>query len=146
MSKLDKYQIIFSSLFQEKSNNTFVQLIRYTFVGGTAFIVDFGVLLLLTEKLKMHYLISAGVSFLFGLLINYLLSINWVFSGRKLDQRWLEFLIFLSIGLIGLALNELFIWVLTDLLLIYYIVSKIITTAIVCFWNFFARKIVLFNK
>ncbi len=31
-------------------------------------------------------------------------------------------------------------------LLIYYLLSKIITTIIVYFWNFFARKIILFNK
>jgi hypothetical protein len=37
-------------------------------------------------------------------------------------------------------------WALTDLLFLYYIYSKLITTAVVYFWNFFARKFILFSK
>ena len=132
--------------FSGKTNNTYLQLFRYTFVGGFAFLIDFGTLFALTEYLHLHYLVSAAISFILGLIINYFLSVKWVFNNRIIENRFLEFLFFALIGLIGLGLNELFLWVLTDLLLIYYLLSKIITTFIVYFWNFFARKIMLFNK
>ena len=132
--------------FKEDTDNTFVQLIRYTFVGGFAFIIDFFSLYVLTEYLKIPYLLSAGFSFILGLISNYLLSIKWVFSNRQMQNRSLEFLLFALIGLVGLGLNELFLWICTELLLIYYLISKIITSLIVYFWNFFARKIILFNK
>jgi putative flippase GtrA len=60
-----------------------------------------------------------------------------------MENRLLEFLLFTLIGFVGLGLNELFLWILTDLLLIYYLLSKIITAIIVYLWNFFARKIIL---
>lgn len=133
-------------IFKEKTDNALLQLFRYTFVGGFAFLVDFGTLFLLTEFLKIHYLISAGIAFIFGLIVNYFLSIKWVFNSRVMENRLLEFLLFTLIGFIGLLLNELFLWILTDILLIYYLLSKIITTIIVYFWNFFLRKLLLFNK
>lgn len=134
------------SIFKGKADSTLLQLFRYTFVGGFAFIVDFGTLYILTEYFNIYYLVSAGIAFIFGLIINYFLSVKWVFNNRTMENRLLEFLLFTLIGLVGLGLNELSLWVLTDILLIYYLLSKIITTIIVYFWNFFARKILLFNK
>ena len=68
------------NLFVNKTDNTVVQLFRYTFVGGVAFIFDFGSLFILTEYIKIYYLVSAAIAFIIGLTINYLLSISWVFS------------------------------------------------------------------
>jgi len=141
----DKNSMIRSILIA-KTNNTFLQLFRYTFVGGIAFLADFGTLFLLTEFLHVQYLVSAGVAFVFGLTINYFLSVLWVFNSRTLENRFMEFLLFAVIGLVGLGLTELFLWILTDIFLIYYLFSKIITTVVVYFWNFFARKFMLFNK
>lgn len=134
------------SVFKGKTNNTLLQLFRYTFVGGVAFLVDLGTLFFLTEYFNIHYLVSAGIAFIFGLTINYLISVVWVFNSRAVENRVLEFLLFTLIGLVGLVLNELFLWILTDMLVIYYLLSKVISTFIVYFWNFFARKIVLFRK
>lgn len=134
------------SIFKGKTNNTLLQLFRYTFVGGFAFLVDFGTLFFLTEFFHIHYLVSAGIAFIFGLTVNYFLSILWVFSSRTMENRLLEFFLFALIGLVGLGLTELFLWILTDIFLIYYLLSKIITTIIVYFWNFFVRKLMLFNK
>lgn len=133
-------------IFKGKTNSTLLQLFRYTFVGGFAFIVDFGTLYILTEYFNIHYLVSAGIAFIFGLIINYFLSVKWVFNNRTMENRLLEFFLFTLIGIVGLGLNELFLWILTDILLIYYLLSKIITAIIVYLWNFFARKIILFNK
>ena len=67
-----------------KSDKTFIQLLRYGIVGGIAYCVDFGFLIFLTEVIKIHYLISAAIAFILGLLTNYALSIFWVFSKRTL--------------------------------------------------------------
>ena len=134
------------SLLFERTNSTFLQLFRYFFVGGFAFLVDFGALYAFTEYAHLHYLISAAIGFILGLITNYLLSISWVFNKRKMQNRMLEFAVFTLIGLVGLGLNELLLWVFTDIFLVYYLVSKLITAVIVLFWNFFARKLILFNQ
>lgn len=131
-------------LFKGKTDNTFLQLFRYTFVGGLAFVVDFGLLFLLTELAHFHYLTSAAFAFLAGLLVNYILSKLWVFNTSSFKNRIIEFLVFAFIGVIGLGLTELLMWAFTEVIGTHYMLSKVLTTALVYFWNFFARKIIIF--
>ena len=132
-------------LLKTKTNNTLIQLFRYTFVGGVAFIFDFGTLFILTEYFNVYYLISAAIAFLLGLTINYFLSIIWVFEKRTIKSKYIEFVIFALIGIFGLILNEFFIWSFTEILNIHYLFSKIISTVFVYLWNFFIRKFLLFR-
>lgn len=132
-------------LFKNSTNNTFIQLFRYTFVGGFAFIFDFGSLYILTEYLNVYYLLSAAIAFLLGLAINYFLSVIWVFGKRSIKSKHVEFVIFALIGIFGLALNELIIWFFTEVVNIHYLYSKLISTALVYLWNFFIRKFTLFS-
>lgn len=136
---------LLNELLFSKTDNTLIQLFRYTFVGGFAFIIDFGSLFILTEFFHVYYLISAAIAFLLGLTTNYFLSILWVFDKRTVQSRWIEFCIFGFIGLIGLGLNELIIWFFTEKIRFHYLISKIISTIIVYCWNFFARKLTLFR-
>jgi len=142
----EKFSELFIRIFREKTDNTLFQLIRYTFVGGFAFIVDFGTLFLLTEYLYLHYLVSAAIAFILGLVTNYFLSIGWVFTRHTVSDKRIEFIVFALIGLVGLGLNELFLWLFTDLAGMYYLISKILTAVLVYLWNFFVRKLILFNK
>lgn len=132
-------------LLKDETNKTLIQMFRYLFVGGAAFIVDFISLFILTDFFGIYYLISAAIAFILGLIANYFLSIGWVFNKRKLSKRHIEFGVFALIGIVGLGLNEVFIWFLTEDLQIYYLMSKIFAAVIILFWNFFARKYVLFR-
>lgn len=129
----------------EKNNSTLLQLFKYFFVGGLAFIVDFVLFFILTEYFNVYYLLSAAIGFFLGLIMNYVLSTKWVFKDRAFENKSMEFLLFTLIGLIGLGINECLIWLLTDVFLFYFVISKIVTAFIVYFWNFFARKFLLFN-
>ena len=133
------------SWLQGKTDNTAIQLFRYTLVGGVAYAVDIGTLYFATEGLSIHYLSSAAIAFLLGLITNYTLSILWVFNRKVNRSRMHEFIVFGIIGAAGLGFNELFIWIFTELLLFHYLISKIFSTVFVYLWNFFARKYALFN-
>lgn len=132
-------------IFFNQSNNTLLQLFRYTFVGGLAFMIDFGLLFALTEYAGFHYLFSATISFVAGLIVNYLLSKVWVFTRSTIAKRELEFLIFAVIGIIGLLINNLFLWLLTNVIGLWYMLSKVLVTIITYLWNFFVRKLILFR-
>lgn len=141
----DIEETIIDKLLKNQTDRTHIQFFRYIFVGGAAFIVDFGSLFVLTHYFGVYYLVSATISFVLGLIANYALSINWVFNKRTLGSVWSEFIVFAVIGLIGLGLNDLFIWFFTEYINLYYLVSKIIAAALILFWNFFARKFTLFK-
>lgn len=134
------------TVFVAPTNNWMLQLFRYGFVGGVAFLVDYGTLFVLTHYAGVPYLWSAAIAFILGLVTNYLISISWVFQHSGKMNVWQEFTFFAIIGVIGLGLNELIMYVGTDMMHLHYMISKLISTAIVFFWNFFARKFILFNK
>lgn len=127
-------------------NKLLNQLMRYAVVGGVAFVVDYGSLWLLTELAGLHHLVSTAIAFVLGLTCNYLISTAWVFGESKVRNRWLEFSAFALIGIVGLGLNELIIYLCTDICGLHYMLSKIISTALVFFWNFFARRFLLFKS
>ena len=128
------------------SQATIFQLIRYGFVGGVAFVADYASLYIFTEWLGVQYLVSAAFAFIIGLTFNYILSNLIVFTTHRLNNRWLEFSIFAIIGVIGLGLNELIMYCACEMIGMHYMIAKLISTALVFFWNFFARKLTLFYK
>lgn len=132
-------------LLRDPTDKVFIQLFRYFFVGGTAFVVDFGLLWALTRCCGMHYLLSAAISFAAGLTVNYALSVCWVFNDHVLRSRVAEFAAFVLIGIIGLGLNEAILWGATALMELHYLIAKILSAAVVFFWNFLARKYLLFH-
>lgn len=127
------------------TDNVFIQLFRYTFVGGAAFVVDFGLMVALTELCGLYYLASASLSFIAGLLVNYFISKVWVFRTSRVKQKGLEFLAFALIGVVGLGLNALLLKLITEGIGLHYTLSKIITAVLVYLYNFLARKYLLFH-
>ena len=136
---------IYNKALLGKNSNVMIQFLRYVVVGGVAFLFDFFFLYIFTSSMHIHYLISAAIAFLIGLMVNYLLSIFWVFDKRSLENRMAEFFIFAVIGLVGLGLNEGFMWLFTGLIGLYFMYSKLISSFFVLLWNFSARKLILFR-
>jgi len=133
-----------AALYRASTDNTLVQLFRYTIVGGTAFCFDFTALHMLTAYAGLHYLVSAAFAFVLGLLVNYVLSVRWVFANRSLKNRYAEFIVFALVGLVGLGLNELIMWGVTEYGGVHYLGSKVISTVVVYLFNFSIRKVLLF--
>jgi len=122
------------------------QLVLSVFASMLSFALDFAVLAFLTEVAGLHYLVSAAFSFALGTTLSYTLSILFIFELRRFSSRALEYAVFVLVGIVGLGLNELLLWALTEKLGIYYLISKIIAAALVFFWNFGARKLILFSS
>ena len=138
-------EISFKKILFGKTTNLFIQFFRYTLVGGLAFVVDLVLLFVLTEYAHWHYLVSATLSFLAGLLVNYILSTQWIFRSSKIKNKKIEFILFGLIGVIGLGLNNVLLYFFTDLIGLYYMLSKLINAVLVYAWNFLGRSYFLFN-
>lgn len=135
---LKKY---FNKLFIDKTNNTIIQFFRYIFVGGIAAVVNIGMLYIFTDIFKIYYLLSNVFSFSLGLIVNYILSKKFVFQDEKAISKSKEFIIYAIIGVLGLIIDTLLVGLMTSILGLYYMLSKIISTILVFIWNFGARKI-----
>ena len=123
-----------------KNNKLLMQILKFGIVGGTAFIIDYGIFTILSQLLGIHYLIASIISFSISVIYNYILSIKWVFDVSK-KQTSKEFIIFIILSVIGLGLNSLIMYISVDLMQIHEMISKIVATAIVMVYNFITRKI-----
>ncbi len=122
------------------------QFMKFGVVGVIAFIIDYGVMIFLTEVFGVPYLISTTVSFVVSVIFNYFASMRYVFQRRDDMSRKREFIIFVVLSVCGLGINDLFMWLMVDFLFIDYRISKIVVTFIVAVWNFVTRKIFLEAK
>jgi putative flippase GtrA len=144
----------FKKLFVGDTDNTLIQFFRYLFVGGFAFVVDFAVSYILFHfafgDRKEFGWVANSLSFIAGLAVNYVISTFWIFKNPNIKNRFVEFLSFAGIGVVGLlitiGITKLFeIW-LGDTTSLFQIIAKLVSTAVSFLWNFFARKILLYSK
>ena len=129
----------------KKKTSLWLQITRFAVVGGSAFLIDYGIMILLTELCGINYLISSAISFTVSVIYNYLLSVHWVFNVTEDRSQKQDFAVFIVLSVIGLGINQLIMWVCVDKLQIFYMISKIGATAIVMVYNFITRKIFLEN-
>lgn len=137
---------LINKLFKNPTDDLFIQLFRYVFVGGTAFVVDFFFLFFFSDICGIYYLISAVLSFIISVLVNYVMSTKWVFNQDNIENKVLEFNLFILISTIGLVFTEILLYFFTDIIGLYYLISKIISAIIVLFWNFLARRVMFYGK
>lgn len=119
---------------------------RYFVASAAALAADFAILVGATELLHVHYLASAALGFSAGLVVNYLLSVTWVFKERRLKSRWIEAAGFAAIGVLGLGLNEGLMALFVEGVGLPYALAKIPATGVGFAFNYGVRRILLFTK
>ena len=130
----------------------FLEFMRYLVVGGSAFLIDFGVLVAFNTTLPAlngyRLYIATALGFIAGLIFNYIFSILFVFKSARIQKKGRSaaaFMLFALIGIVGLVLTELGMFAGTELLHIHYMLVKIIVTGIVLMWNYLGRKFFVFK-
>lgn len=130
------------------------QFLRYVLVGGIASVIDISIFSIGVNVFKINYILSNTFSIGAGLAVNYLLSSKWVFNIRTYNVK--DFVQFSAVGIIGFILSNILLYVLIDYKVLYYLLlssndqiikplAKIIVTGIVLFWNFAARRKLVFS-
>lgn len=121
------------------------KVIRYGVVGATAFVIDYGVTLFFLERAPL--LVANTIGFLTANCINFLMAHRWVFEyeGWKI-KVWTTYLSVLGVSVIGLALNDLVVWILVGVAGVSLLPGKVAATTIVMAWNFSARLLWVYKK
>ena len=121
-------------------------IIKYFLVGGTAAVIDIIIFFLFAKLLGYNYLWVGAAGFTVATLVNYLLSIRYVFESRVRFDRHHELLFVYLVSAIGLTINQVVLYVCVDLIYVEKMLSKLIATGSVFFWNYNARKHFVFKK
>ena len=141
------------------------QFLKFGLVGIVCFFVDYIITMALyiaidrATGFAYSELIGSFFGFTVSVIVNYILSMKYVFVRREDIGHKQEFIIFVILSLIGLVINLIVMWFLNhpiyenwgwlnshvseDLVVA---VSKIVATFIVMVWNFISRKIFLEQK
>ena len=82
------------------------QIIKFGVVGVVATVIDFGIMNLLHYGLGLNILIANTSGFIVSLIFNYVASMKYVFAHKEGMSRRREFIIFVVLSVIGLALND----------------------------------------
>lgn len=117
---------------------------KYVIVGGAAFAIDFG-LFSLSISAGAHYLVAVTLGFCAGLIANYMLCVVWVWRGTQ-ARSLRDLVVFTLVGLGGLALTWLGMWVCVEWLHWAPRPSKVALALIVLVWNFSLRRLFVFFR
>ena len=127
----------------DRMENLFIQIFKFGIVGVIATIIDFAFLYIFKEFCNLPVIVSNTLSFCISVVYNYWASVKWVFNVNKEKSSRRNFILFIVFSVIGLLLNDLIMHIATDKMNIYYMLAKIIATAIVMIFNFVTRKLFL---
>ncbi|MFR2835938.1 MAG: GtrA family protein [[Clostridium] nexile] len=122
------------------------QIMKFGVVGGSAFVIDYGIMIFLTEIFHINYLISSGISFAVSVIFNYVMSVKWVFEVEENRDKKQEFALFVVLSIMGLGINQLIMWLAVEKFGVFYMISKICATIVVMVYNFVTRKLFLEKK
>jgi putative flippase GtrA len=118
--------------------NIWFQFIKFGLVGLSGMIIDFGSTWLLKEKVKLHPYLANSIGFSLAVVNNFTWNKYWTFQNASTAVSE-QFAWFAGISIIGLLLNNLAIYLLTNRLNLHFYLAKVIATGLVMCWNFIAN-------
>lgn len=118
-----------------------------SFVGG---VVDYGVMIALTELLHVHYTISIVFGGIFGAVVNFSLNRVWSFYSREKPYKYSAFqqlIMFCPVVLGSIALKSSGTFALTSITNIDYKITRLVVDAFVSiFFNYMLQRHWIFKK
>lgn len=126
-----------------KKSNDLKDFLLYLIVGGIATISEW-IIFYLLDKLLLHYAVATTIAYILSTFINWLAGRILVFKESK-QSLFKEILSIYLASIVGLLLNLVIMWITVDLLSVNEMLSKIIATALVFFYNFIIRKVLIYK-
>ena len=125
-------------LINKIRSSRYKTFIKFTIVGGSGAIIDFGFLTLGVEIFHWPLLIANAIGFSLAATSNFFLNKLWTFHNPN-SNYLKQFSMFLVVAGFGLLLNSSILQVLTSLSL-HYLLAKAVACLVVALWNFFMNK------
>lgn len=122
----------------------FQKFIKFCVVGFSGMVIDFGTTWLLKEKVKVNKYFANSTGFILAATSNYFWNRFWTFHSEN-NHIVTEYFSFIIISLIGLAINNLIIYILSDRLKFNFYLAKLIAIGVVTVWNFIMNYLITFS-
>lgn len=120
-----------------------LKFLKFCIVGTSGMIIDFGTTWILKEKVKINKYVANSTGFMLAATSNYLLNRFWTFQSEN-SHIATEYISFMAISIIGLGINNLVLFLLTEKMKLNFYLSKLFAIGVVTIWNFFMNYLITF--
>jgi len=128
------------------SNQEFRKLFLYLIVGGLATIVEWVCFYIFDYIFDIHYMIATALAFIFSTFANWVFGRLLMFKKRESLSLWKEISAIYATSIGGLIFNLLIMFVLVRWIHVGNMLSKIIATGIVFFYNYGIRRKFIYKQ
>lgn len=123
-----------------------IRIVRYIVSGGTAAAVDLGLLFIFTELMRLHYLLSSTLAFLVAFVVSFSLQKLWTFEDAGTERVHAQAAVYFVITGTNVLVNLGLMYILVDLVHLWYLLAQIITGAFIACYSFLLYRAFVFNR
>ena len=118
--------------------------VRYLLVGGTTFIIDFGILIGLHGGLKVGIAAATSVAYWVSIIYNFILNRYWTFDAREKESLQRHITTYFLLLIVNYFFAVTFVSFASDH--ISYVLAKAIAVAFQMIWTYPIYKKVIFTN
>ena len=122
------------------TDNEKIKFLLYLFIWGTAALVEWAFFWVFAQVFGIHYQIATASAFTLSTVYHYFLGNILVFNSGARYQKGKEFSLVLLVSVVGLGLNLLLMEIFVGFMHWHPMLSKMLCSALVVFWNYLSRK------
>ncbi|KKW19347.1 MAG: Glycosyl transferase family 2 [Parcubacteria group bacterium GW2011_GWA2_51_10] len=116
------------------------KIVRFVVSGGTAALVHFSLLYVLTEFFSVWYLASSGVAFVIAFIVSFWMQKYWTFRSMDASKINKQLPQHLSVAVFNLFLNLALVYAFVEFFGIWYMLAQVITTILIAIESYFAFR------
>ena len=120
-------------------------IVKYVISGGTATIVNLGLIFVFTDFFQMWYVLSAALAYAGAFVISFTLQKFWTFQNTSVEKIHSQFAVYVGLGIFNMVLNAGLIYLIVESTGIHYLLAQIGIGIFIACWSFFFYR-VLFRK
>ncbi len=128
------------------SNERIKRLMSYFVVGLLATLVEWGSFWILDYALGIQYLIATIIAMIISTFSNWLFGRLMTFRNAEKGNTLIEIGKIYITSFAGIGLNVLLMWIMVDKCTMNEMLSKVIATGFVFFYNYFIRTLYIYKN
>ncbi len=128
------------------SNERIKHLMSYFIVGLLATLVEWSSFWILDYAIGIQYLIATIIAMIVSTFSNWLFGRLMTFRNAEKENILIEIGEIYIASFAGIGLNVLLMWIMVDKCTMNEMLSKIIATGLVFFYNYFIRTLYIYKK
>ena len=128
-------------LYKLLSHKLSKEFVKFAFVGVINTLINMGVLYILVNYFSVYYMVAAILAFLVAVTNSFIMNTLWTFKSDIADKTHSKLSKFFLISTIAALFNLLFLYIFTEFLGIWYMLSQLFAIVLTLLINFIGNKL-----